>query len=392
MKSLYDSASAGKGLDTLAQFLMDKGARPEGYSPEGEITAYKAAETGAVDILSLLLDNGLSTSIRDAGGNSLLMIGVAHTNIVKLLIAWGAPVDARNEQRNTPLIMAAAGGHRDSFSLLLQAGAEPDLRDNNGRTALLYAAGTSDFEMVRELLIAGASPHTTDKSGNTALHTAAAKGVPETVRLLLTSGTYLDSTNSQGETPYVLTYENEKHGTAIREILEIAGAKVSEPVAASDAAAEAQSNPGSPAPVPVPAAESAPAAEPAPEPQPVPQAESEAAVQPDLTVRFGWPSINPSALSGWNNSDKIIGTATLQIGYSSESSWFYEYTMDIPKKGVNADRFEADLDFGNRPLGPCKAVLTIPTRNGNALVGGITSEPDQDGRMILYFEDFEYKK
>jgi uncharacterized protein len=442
MKSLYNSAAAGKGPDTIATLLMEKGARPEANSPQAETTGYKAAETGAIEILNLLFDNGLSYNIRDAKGNSLLIAGIAHTKIIRLLIDKGISVDSRNEQKYTPLIMATAGEHRDSLSLLLQAGAEPDLKDNNGQTALLYAAGSSDVEMVRKLLIAGASPHSTDKSGNTALHKAAVKGTPETMRLLLTAGIYVDSSNAQGETAYILTQKNQKYGAAIRDILAQAGAKVPiveeqitpapqtktevqpetkkeavtmvvpvpKPVITDSAQTTQQpstdqkvldsiagslntpsSKPNTSSEPVVPEVEPE-TEEPVPSPKPVPPAEPEPAAQPDLTVRFGWPSINPSSVRGWNNSDKMTGKATLQIAYSSESSWFYEYTMDIPRKGVNADRYEADLDFGSRKLDSCKAVLTIHTKKGNALVSEIIARPDLDGNMILYFDNFKYQK
>ena len=46
-----------------------------------------------------------------------------HTDIVRLLIAHGADVNAQSSSGNTPLMYACAGGHEDVVRVLLEAGA-----------------------------------------------------------------------------------------------------------------------------------------------------------------------------------------------------------------------------------------------------------------------------
>ena len=409
MRSLYNSAAAGSGPDRVAQLLMDQGVRPEGNSTQGQAIAFKSVETGALEILDLMFRYSLSPGVRDSGGNTLLIAGVSKPKVVSSLLNRGVPVDTRNNSKDTALIIAAKTGYDESLSLLLQAGAEVDLRDASGLTALLYASKGSTAEPVRKLLIAGASIHSTDNGGNTALHHAASSGVPDTVRLLLTAGIYVDPSNGNGERPYDLSFRNSKYGEPIREILVQAGAEVpavplpevqqtEEPDAAPEPAAEPETAAVGPAlnaasedqTEPSGSTDSSPAAASPAESVPADSGPAEIATTVNLQISYGWPSINPSAAKGWSNSDKLTGAATLQIGEKGSSSWLYENTMDIPMRGVNADRNEGSLSLGRGNAGEYRAVLTLPTRKGKKLRCETTAQTDLEGRVIFYFDSFSY--
>ena len=58
-----------------------------------------------------------------------------HTEVVRLLLARGARVDARNSRHQTPLMAAAQGGHPAIMALLVEAGADEGARDAAGRSA-----------------------------------------------------------------------------------------------------------------------------------------------------------------------------------------------------------------------------------------------------------------
>ena len=59
----------------------------------------------------------------------------ASSSVLELLLAHGAPLEARNRHGATALITASAGGHAMACELLLRAGARAQARDAHGRTA-----------------------------------------------------------------------------------------------------------------------------------------------------------------------------------------------------------------------------------------------------------------
>lgn len=65
----------------------------------------------------------------------------------------GAHIDVRNKKGNTPLWLAANGGHFDVVQLLVQAGADVDAADNRKITPLMAA-----FRKVNSCLLLNYSP------------------------------------------------------------------------------------------------------------------------------------------------------------------------------------------------------------------------------------------
>lgn len=75
--------------------------------------------------------------------------------IVKLLLAYGADVDARDGFGDPPLMVAAQGGYSSIVRLLLEHGADI-YTESNGRTALSNAAWFGEKESIEVLLAWGA--------------------------------------------------------------------------------------------------------------------------------------------------------------------------------------------------------------------------------------------
>ncbi|PAZ03236.1 MAG: hypothetical protein CAK89_02620, partial [Opitutia bacterium AMD-G3] len=97
--------------------------------------AAELARQGKTVELSALLQQGLDVNLRDAKGNTLLMIAAyqGRAETVALLLKSGAQVDLRNEKGQTPLGGVAFKGHVDIARMLLDAGADP-LADQGGST------------------------------------------------------------------------------------------------------------------------------------------------------------------------------------------------------------------------------------------------------------------
>ena len=96
------------------------------------------------------------------------------------LLDLDAPVDdcSRNPMQVTALHSAAAGSHSEIVWLLVASGARVDARQNHGWTALHSAAANGDAESVRALLSGGASPTIENDAGQTPRDLAREAAVP----------------------------------------------------------------------------------------------------------------------------------------------------------------------------------------------------------------------
>ena len=105
-------------------------------------------------------------------------------------------VNARDEQGNTALILAAKERRAESVATLLELGADPDVLSARGSSAVRWAAAKGDATTLRLLLEHGAKPDVR-KAGDyyndaPALHLAALLDSAECVGLLLDHGAQID--------------------------------------------------------------------------------------------------------------------------------------------------------------------------------------------------------
>lgn len=121
--------------------------------------ALDAARTGDVELLRPMLDAGMPVELKDAKGNTLLMLAAYHGNgeAVDLLLSKGAEPDARNDRGQTPLAGVAFKGHLEVAKRLIEAGADPSADQGGGRTPAMFAAIFGQPAMV-SLLEAAAAP------------------------------------------------------------------------------------------------------------------------------------------------------------------------------------------------------------------------------------------
>lgn len=179
-----------------------------------------AAFNGHIDIVRLLIAKGVNVNARDRDGrgNSALICAVQGGDLpmVKLLIKNGADANVGNSNW-TPLMTAAwtmgSSRRRDKkdilaiIKLLLAKGAKVNARDRVGQTVLSLAAAVCDVATLRVLLRAGAYINTRDKRGNGALIGAVQHCNSDTMRFLLKQGINANARNKEGKT--VLAYAEE---------------------------------------------------------------------------------------------------------------------------------------------------------------------------------------
>jgi ankyrin repeat protein len=104
-----------------------------------------------------------------------------------LLLSWGrlAPGQSSPEEMNAALIQAAKAGNTQGARQVMAFGASVDAKDENDVTVLMWASDGGNIELMKLLLAKGANTNAKDKDGQTALDRAKAHGKTEAAKLLL---------------------------------------------------------------------------------------------------------------------------------------------------------------------------------------------------------------
>ncbi|WP_282167565.1 ankyrin repeat domain-containing protein [Shewanella japonica] len=94
----------------------------------------------------------------------------ARTGDVEVLthfIEAGFPIDQRNNQSYTALMVSAYNGHPSATSALLEMGANACLQDKRGNTAIMGAVIKAEFTIIQQLYNHECDANLTNKSGMT---------------------------------------------------------------------------------------------------------------------------------------------------------------------------------------------------------------------------------
>jgi len=147
-----------------ARVLMKRGANPNALDAQRYDIVTIAAVADDVPMLKVAFEGGASAKNVTSPYDGTALIAAAHLGhdeVVKVLIAAGAPLDHVNNLRWTAVIEAIVLGnggkrHTETLRALIAAGANPNLADGRGTTPLALARGRGYAEMVAILEKAGA--------------------------------------------------------------------------------------------------------------------------------------------------------------------------------------------------------------------------------------------
>jgi ankyrin repeat protein len=140
---------------------------------------------------------------RDNDGQTPLHIAAKNgrTEVARILLEKRADVNAKDRLQGTALHWAVAFGQPDVAEVLLAKGAEVDATMKTGFTPLHYAAWTGRKDLAEMLITKGAAVDRKSTSGCTPLHLAASRGKREVAKLLVAKGARTDIKDETGTTP-----------------------------------------------------------------------------------------------------------------------------------------------------------------------------------------------
>ncbi|KAI5640800.1 ankyrin repeats (many copies) domain-containing protein [Phthorimaea operculella] len=122
------------------------------------------------------------------------------TKVKKLITPQNVNARDTAGRKSTPLHFAAGYGRREVVEILIAAGAALQARDDGGLQPLHNACSFGHADVVRALLAAGAAPAARDNWGYTPLHEAANKGKVDVCIALLQHGADPNIRNTEGKT------------------------------------------------------------------------------------------------------------------------------------------------------------------------------------------------
>ena len=185
-------------------------------------------EKGKLGDLQSLLSAGAPVDSRDSEGLTLLMIAALNNkhNIVSYLLEKGAQVNAVCGNQWTPLMHSAVGGDVKVAQTLIEAGADVNAKTDDGNTAILEAAYSGNDEVLKLLIEKGADINCRAKNRGTPLTEACWQGNPSSINILLEHGADIHARCRYGDT--VLSWAaSHAHLDIVRKLL-AAGAEVND--------------------------------------------------------------------------------------------------------------------------------------------------------------------
>ncbi|XP_065256901.1 kinase D-interacting substrate of 220 kDa isoform X8 [Emys orbicularis] len=144
---------------------------------------------------------------------------------LKALLEKCKDVDERNENGQTPLMLAAEQGNLEIVQELLRKGANCNLEDADNWTALISAAKEGYVDIVAELLNCNVNLEHRDMGGWTALMWASYKGCTKVAELLLEKGANPNVTGQQYSIYPIIWAAGRGHSDIVHLLLQH-GAKV----------------------------------------------------------------------------------------------------------------------------------------------------------------------
>ncbi|MFN6564992.1 MAG: ankyrin repeat domain-containing protein [Nostoc sp. ChiSLP01] len=143
------------------------------------ISAFKATfdtlETigkGYKNIVQVLVAHQANLQARDCFGRDALCLACINGNleVVQILIQAGVNINQQDYEGDTPLLMALRNAHIELAKFLIQSGADVNAKNNEHHTPLMEAVQKQEhLELIKMLIESGADVNAVSKDGDTAM-------------------------------------------------------------------------------------------------------------------------------------------------------------------------------------------------------------------------------
>jgi len=166
----YLMTAANQGNTEIVQLLLDYGADPTVKLLDGSTALTFAASQGELETVKLLLNVDPAPIAEQLNQALLASAGDGHPLTSTTLVKTGADVDTQGSGGLTPLHLAAKGGFPKTTRTLIGLGADINQTDSLGRTPLMTAAWSAKDAAVEVLLARGADTGIRDYYGYKAFY------------------------------------------------------------------------------------------------------------------------------------------------------------------------------------------------------------------------------
>lgn len=170
-----------------------------------------AASAGALDIMKLLIAGGVDVFARDVNGHTPAHIAAEAENVecLRFLVehAMTSTDPGLDNDGRLPIHYAAGFGSAECLRYLIEVGMDAGAQDNKGFSPLCFAIHRGRLVQTQILLDAGCDVNQSDTLGLTPLYYAASRGHWETVEKLLKRGALIDGNGGVTETPLLAAVE-----------------------------------------------------------------------------------------------------------------------------------------------------------------------------------------
>ena len=191
---LLAAAAQGNAANVLS--LIAAGAKPDERDAHGRTPLHVAAFGARHDAMRALVSGGANPNALENDRYDIVTIAAVANDVATLKVALALGASARNvtsRYDGTALIAAAHLGHADVVRTLIAAGAPLDHVNNLGWTAVIEAivlgdGGIRHTDTLKALVDAGANLNLPDRNRNSPLRLASSRGHAGMVKLLQQAG------------------------------------------------------------------------------------------------------------------------------------------------------------------------------------------------------------